>query len=281
MNSFRAMLGERFTSGLRLAMATIVLSGIGIGLGCSSVADGMRSLGTSKSDIKSQVMMARLMEHQGHYAKAQEVYEQLLRKSPRNAEVHHRLALVDHRLGRKDEAEQHFRKAVEVNPVDAGLLNDFGYWLYLQNRFPEAEQQLKTAIHNDPTNKMIANNLALALGRQGKVDQAERIYERTASAAETQANLGYLYAQLGQLDKSRNHYARAIELDPQNKTAVDALAQLPDAGGGPAAPNPALRTADVDKADLVAPTAEPMRDSRIDKVNGEGGLIPIPSPTPR
>lgn len=229
VSTIRAFTRWRITSGLGSALALLAVAALEVG--CSSVSDTMRNLGASHSDLKSQILMARLMERQNQHAKALETYEDLLRKHPRSAELHHRLALVDHRVGRKEDAERHFRKAVELSPKDATLLNDYGYWLYLENRFPEAEAQLTSAIRNDPSNKMIANNLAMALGRQGKVDQAERIFQRTTSPAEAQANLGYLQAQLRQFDKARAHYARAIELDPQNKVAVDALAQLGERDG--------------------------------------------------
>jgi TolB-like protein/Tfp pilus assembly protein PilF len=102
------------------------------------------------------------------YKKAQ----QLL---PNNALVNEYIAFVLRRLGRWEEAEPYYRKAIELDPLDVQLLSSFGaeYYLYLR-RFKEAHVTIDRAIQvaPDADNARAVNaGVFMSEGRLTEADQ--------------------------------------------------------------------------------------------------------------
>ncbi len=78
-------------------------------------------------------------------------YKQAQQLLPNSALVNEYIAYVLRRLGRWEEAEPYYRKAIELDPLDVQLLSSFGaeYYLYLR-RFKDAYVSLDRAIQIAP-----------------------------------------------------------------------------------------------------------------------------------
>lgn len=114
------------------------------------------------------------------------VYESLLAKMPKNSSVLNNLAYMlaqsDQRL---DEALGYARTAVEQNPEVAGHQDTYGYVLYKNGRHAEAAEALAAAIQQ---------------------------YEADGAApADVYEHLGMVDEALGQKDKARAAYRRALQ----------------------------------------------------------------------
>ena len=149
-------------------------------------------------------------------------------KIPRaqEAESHRRMAGALDRLGRFEQAEAHYRSALELSPKDPKVWNDAGYSYYLQGRQADAERSLKIAAKIDPNNPRIQTNLGLALAAAGKTDEALAALSKAGGPAAGNANLAYLLASLGKTEEARKHYHAALRLQPQLAPAREALARL-------------------------------------------------------
>ena len=78
-------------------------------------------------------------------------YKQAQQLLPNSALVNEYIGYVLRRLGRWEEAEPYYRKAIELDPMDVQLLSSFGaeYYVYLR-RFKEAYVGLDRAIQIAP-----------------------------------------------------------------------------------------------------------------------------------
>ncbi len=133
--------------------------------------------------------IAELQAADGKYDEAAASYRKELEISPYNPTVHYRYAVVLQKLGRGEEAVEHLEAAVKGDPRIVEAWADLGKTLLEQKKMPEAEKALLTALSMESTPDVA----------------------RTAHY-----QLGLLYRQTGDLEKSKEHLAafqklRAIE----------------------------------------------------------------------
>ena len=82
-----------------------------------------------------------------------------LERFPQDADFYDSMGYVKFRLGDKDDAIVHFRKAVELEPKNPTLLSNFGWFLMETQTFAEAESVLNKALEIDPDHKWANGNL--------------------------------------------------------------------------------------------------------------------------
>jgi len=129
------------------------------------------------------------------------------------------------RLGRFDEAERAYRRAIEQDSQSALLHTDLGDLLqYSLMRYEEAEQAYRCAIELDPQDARAWHHLGdLLAGHSKRYEESELAYRRATELdpqnAFTWNNLGSLLQNgLTRYDEAEQAYRRAIELDPHDAT---------------------------------------------------------------
>jgi Tfp pilus assembly protein PilF len=192
--------------------------------GCSTMPKSLSLDRTAEN--KTHMNVARIHEKQGRLGQAREMYETLLKKDRKNAEAHQRLAVIAARQGEPKVASEHFRKAIEIDPRNVELKVDFAYMLYTQEEYAEAETLLHDTLRSQPDHKRALNNMALVAGRQGRNDEALTYFKRSVGEARAYANVAYLCAQAGDLEKAEHYYSKALTSDSSLKTAGHALVQI-------------------------------------------------------
>ena len=92
----------------------------------------------TKEDGSIAMAMLNGMNHErsGDWAKAREVYEEIRKRNPENAEAAHRLGIVADNQRRCGRAALSVR--IEREPRNTALLADLGYCYYLQGQLPKA-----------------------------------------------------------------------------------------------------------------------------------------------
>jgi type IV pilus assembly protein PilF len=101
------------------------------------------------------------------------------------APAQHSLALAYQEFGQLELAEKHFRVALELQPDDGAVHNNYGAYLCGQNRYDDAEEQFKAALR-DPTYRTpqaALENAGLCVLRKPDFDKAEQ-YLRQALKVE-------------------------------------------------------------------------------------------------
>jgi len=140
------------------------------------------------------------------------------RKYPHEPNVHHLLGWARTQQKRFDEAIEHFREAVRLNPKAVGSLNNLGLILLEQERHAEALEAFKAAVSAQPAYIDALNNLSLTLCRVNLCENAlfflNEVLRLDPTCADAHHYLGFAYLTLGRLPESEHHLVQALQLKP-------------------------------------------------------------------
>jgi Tfp pilus assembly protein PilF len=132
-----------------------------------------------------------------------------------------------------DRAEQEFKKALDVNPTNAPVLNYYGYMLGdLGIRLDEAEALVQRALKEEPHSGAYLDSLGWIYFRENKLSEAEatlrKAVERESHDATIRSHLGDVFAKTGRMDlagieweKSLNEWHRALPADIENDKVAE------------------------------------------------------------
>jgi len=176
-----------------------------------------------EESVTMTLLRGRNCERSGEWEKARQIYEELLKDHPDNAEVAHRLGVVADAQKRHAEAEQLFLFGLQREPRNAGLLSDLGYCYFLQGQLSKAESALLKATSLEPKNPLHWNNLGLVVGHMGRHQEALEDFRKAGSEADAQYNLAFVYAAQNRVDQAKVCFQTALTSDPAHRRAREAL----------------------------------------------------------
>lgn len=123
-----------------------------------------------------------------------------------------------------------YRKALEITPTQADILNNLGFAQAAKKQYAEAIMNFEAALKNDPDSASTHNNLATVLFIQKRFDEAVRHFREalriTPGNPQIYSNLGDALVKQGQTAEAVRCYQEALRLkpgDPQIKTKLQAL----------------------------------------------------------
>lgn len=134
----------------------------------------------------------------GSAERAKEPLQKALELDPSNADANAALALVFQREMEPDLAEKHYRKAMSESPDDSRIRNNYGSFLYEQQRYQDAYQVFQQAA-------------------------ADEMY---GDRSRVFANLGLTARQLKQPALAKQHFEKSLRLNPRQPMVLLELAQL-------------------------------------------------------
>lgn len=184
--------------------------------------------------------------------------------------LHVEVGRLAEQAGKLDEAEMHYRRALEAKPEDLGALLNFARLRDRQHKLTEAYELYRRAAEKHPNAPQLYNSLGLHYDRRGMSKEAAAAFSRAVQLAPTEAryrnNLAYVLVELNQLREAFGHlkvvhgeavayYNLGYLLHKQNRTeaaiqhlqmairkdaglsqAHTLLAQIAPASRGPGAP---------------------------------------------
>jgi len=134
-------------------------------------------------DVEIYLDIAQVESRGRKFAEAEqsaEKAEQLAHEGPARESVWYMLGAIYERQKKFDDAEQEFRKVLDVNPNNGPVLNYYGYMLADRGvRVEEATSLIQRALKQEPNNGAYLDSLAWAYYRQNKLVEAEE-YQRKA-----------------------------------------------------------------------------------------------------
>lgn len=173
---------------------------------------------------------------QGQTERAKVPLKKALELDASNADAHAALALVFQIEMEPKLADEHFRKAISQRGGDARLLNNYGSFLFEQQRYQEALDLYTKASQDSlyPERSRIFENLGLTSLQLKQRDQARAYFERSLRLNSRQPRALMEMAQLSYEDKQyvpargyyENYMALAVEHDARSLLLGVRLAKI-------------------------------------------------------
>jgi predicted O-linked N-acetylglucosamine transferase (SPINDLY family) len=154
---------------------------------------------------------------EGRLGDAESGYLRALELAPGHADVLHMLAVLHGQLGRHEQAEAHFRAALEHSGQELHWRN-FGKFLADRGRLDEAESAYRQALRIAPSSPKSMHALAALLRARGRPAQAvpllRALAERAPASADAYNELGAALQGAGDVAGAEQAFRHAIGLDP-------------------------------------------------------------------
>lgn len=196
--------------------------------GCVTTGDvnPMKTDKGRKEAVDAYVQLGIAYIQQGDTQRAKVPLKNALDLDSSNADAHAALALAFQVEMEPKLADEHYRKALSQRPNDARLLNNYGGFLYEQQRYKDAQAiYLKAAEDNlYPERSRVFENLGLTALQLGQREQAKEYFQRSLRLSSRQPRALLEMAQLSYEDRAyvpaRSYYEAYSELAPQNARSL-------------------------------------------------------------
>ena len=180
----------------RLMWLSILVMVISL-LGCSTTETSlMKSNPKTAAHLNAELGLAYM--EQGNYQEALKKLLHALELNPDSASANNYIAELYRKLGKNNEAERHYRKALSLTPSDPMLLNNYGVFLCSQHHLEEALKRFQEAV------------------KQPFYKTPEVAYD----------NAGLCALQIPDEAKAEEYFRTALRLNPRMPDALYELADL-------------------------------------------------------
>lgn len=191
-----------------------------------SFAAAYAGLADSYSILGSDVLPADVAN-----SKARAAAAKAIELDPSTAEGHAAMALVEFYYDWNwKQAEEEFRRAIELNPNYATAHQWYSYYLTAMLRFPEAVEQAEAAQQIDPLSLSINTTLATRYRHAGRYNDAIQLNRRTLEMDSTfvpaHFALAAVYEKQGSWQQAIDEYEKIIELHPADPPALASIAYI-------------------------------------------------------
>lgn len=192
--------GIIMTSSIRLSVLGLVIFLLA-GCGATPIDTGPESAPqpttTSKlAEVNTQLGIGYMSK--GQLELAFDRLTKALELDPNYSTAHNAMGVLQSRLKNTPAAEEHFRRAVELNPMDSAAQTNYGRFLCRTGRQAEGEQRFLQALKNS-------------------------LYERPELAY---ANAGLCAQSAGEWDKAESYLRSALERNPRIAAALLAMSEV-------------------------------------------------------
>ncbi|HEV3301535.1 MAG TPA: tetratricopeptide repeat protein [Planctomycetaceae bacterium] len=155
---------------------------------------------------------ARELQAHGHAPEAIILYERARQLNPQEPQVSRFLAVLYDQQGNDARATTEYRKALELAPHDADLLNDFGYYFYRRRDWRHAEEQFRKAIAQTSEHERAWVNLGLALGEQERFQESFEAFSKVLGPAAAHSNVGVILAAHQRKSEAEGAFKQALAI---------------------------------------------------------------------
>jgi tetratricopeptide (TPR) repeat protein len=167
----------------------------------------------------------------GRHEEAEREYCRAIELDPHLPNPHYGLGnLLQYELMRYEEAEREYRRAIELDPQFAPAWGNLGDLLQERARYDEAAEAYRRAIGLDsksPPWSRLGYLLDVHMGRSEEAEQAYReAIEQNPSDTASWNNLGTVLRDLERLVEAEQAYRQCLQLDPQSVYAWSNLGSL-------------------------------------------------------
>lgn len=224
-HSFPGLAQARGVLAALLVLWVVVAGGLG---GCVSNRPIERKeppLASEPADLdrraRVRLELAAAYFGRGQSATALDEVRQALLARPDLPEAHNLRGLILASMNEPAQAEDSFRRALQLNGRDADTLHNYAWFLCQQRRYKEADAQFQVAqgIPNYPGLPRTLMAQGICQARNNQWADAERslsgAYELDPGSPATAVNLAEVLFRRGDLERARFYTRRVMAQDPQ------------------------------------------------------------------
>lgn len=153
-------------------IVSLVLSSLLTGCSSNPVQEG----GNAEKAAQANAQLGLRYMMQGDYEVAMTKLKRALEYDPHHVDANHYIAELYRRVGRNDDAEEHFERALSYAEGDASALhNNYGVFLCSEDHFSDGIEQLEEVLDNPvyPQRDQVYENIGLCAERKGDTEKAE------------------------------------------------------------------------------------------------------------
>ena len=184
-----------------------------------ALAAGRRAAAASPDAPAVRETRGRIALLEGKPDEAAAEFRLALQRQPNSVEAQLGLAKALERLGRVDEADKAYRKAISIQPGWWSTHSHQGVFRQGRGDFDGALESFRAAARLSPDNTRVYENLGNVLLLLGRHDEAIAEYGRSIAirpTASALSNLGTCRFYLGRYGEAADAYERAAALQPEN-----------------------------------------------------------------
>ena len=185
-------------------------------------------------DLDTKLVTARIASARGDWSGVLTSLESVPRSSSFDEQAHLLRALAYQKTGDPDSSLQAFRAGLEIHPHHPGLWLGIGDAQRALGRYEEADESYHKALSYDPQNGDALNNLGVMYASKGDMEGAINFLERALSdlgrPLEVFSNLSAAYRRSGMLDRALEvaKTGEAIRWAPDIAQTREAIRSGPD-----------------------------------------------------
>jgi tetratricopeptide (TPR) repeat protein len=155
-------------------------------------------------------------EHAQRFSDAQKTLDAAARSFPDEKQIHFLQGALYERQDKVTEAEQAFRRALDLDKNNPSVLNYLGYMLADRDmKLEEALTMVKKAVDTDPINGAFLDSLGWVYFKMNRLDLAEQFLKRAVAFAATNAtmydHLGDLYYKTGRFQEAQASWTKGLQ----------------------------------------------------------------------
>jgi tetratricopeptide (TPR) repeat protein len=182
-------------------------------------------------DLDLLSAMTGIYEHADRFADAQKVLDTAIMRFSDDKQVYFLQGALYERQKKIAEAEQAFRKALDLDKDNPSVLNYLGYMLADNGlKLEEALAMVKKAVDADPINGAFLDSLGWVYYKMDKLDLAEQYLKRAVSFASTNAtmydHLGDVYYKTGRYRDAQASWTKGLQFAVEPEEAAQIRQKL-------------------------------------------------------
>jgi tetratricopeptide (TPR) repeat protein/TolB-like protein/predicted Ser/Thr protein kinase len=178
--------------------------------------DCSRALELSPRLSAAHICLGQLYKGTGSYLEAANEFESVIGTDPTDDQAYRELAEAYALLGKPEQAEATYRRAIQLRPHYWAGYNWLGVFYYTRSRYREAAEMFEQVVALAPDNERGLFNLGQAYIDQGRYTEAIAILQRSVDLRPTAlgfTDLGNAYFYLRQFSLATSAYEHAVQLD--------------------------------------------------------------------
>jgi tetratricopeptide (TPR) repeat protein len=173
-------------------------------------------------DLDVIAAMVSVYQRAKRYAEAQGLLNTALQKFPNEEQVYFLQGSLSEKQKKDAEAEKAFRKALEIQKDDPGVLNYLGFMFADRGiHLDEAESMVQKAVQAEPTNGAYLDSLGWVYYKQNRLDLAEQYLKKAIifvnSDSSIHDHMGDLYFKTKRYDEARTEWNKSIQLSTEQE----------------------------------------------------------------